>query len=354
MAASAAGAQPLPEPEQETRISALLGRMTLAEKLGQLQQLGGDAKTGHLLDGQRDLIRQGRIGSLYEVRGARNVNELQRIAVEESPSKVPILFGFDAIHGYRTVFPIPLGEASSWDPPAVENAARIAAAEASAAGVRWVFAPMVDIARDPRWGRIAEGAGEDPFLGAAIARARVRGFQGDDFGAPHRVVACAKHWVAYGAVEAGREYNTADVSERTLRSIYFPPFRAALGAGVGTFMTALNAVDGVPATANPFTLGRVLRGEWHFDGLVVSDYNAVKQLVAHGIACDEAEAARLALGAGVDMEEESALFNTYGARLVGDGTVPIARIDEAVRRVLRLKSRLGVIPKSGDEETVGG
>ena len=187
---------------------------------------------------------------------------MQRIAVEESPSKIPILFGFDVIHGYRTIFPIPLGEASSWDPAAVERAARIAAAEASAAGVRWAFAPMVDIARDPRWGRIAEGSGEDPYLGSAMARARVRGFQGDDYGAPDRVVACAKHWVAYGAAEGGREYNAADVSERTLRDVYFPPFRAALDAGVGTFMTALNTVDGVPATANPFTLGRVLRGEW--------------------------------------------------------------------------------------------
>jgi beta-glucosidase len=316
--------------------------MSLEEKLGQLQQFGADAKTGRLLDGQEDLIRRGRVGSLYDIRGARNVNEAQRIAVDESPAKIPLLIGFDAIHGFRTVFPIALGQASSWDPIAVEHAARIAAAEAWAAGVRWVFAPMVDIARDPRWGRIAEGAGEDPFLGAAMARARVRGFQGDDFGTPGHIVACAKHWVAYGAAEAGRAYNTADLSERTVRTIYFPPFRAALDAGVGTFMTALNAVDGIPAAANPFLLGQVLRGEWDFDGLVVSDYNAVKQLVAHGLAADEAEAARLALGAGVDMEEESETFNEYGARLVGAGKVPMARIDEAVRRVLWLKSRLGL------------
>src|SRR4029079_6726415 len=200
---------------------------------------------------------------------------IQRVAVEESPLKIPILFGFDVLHGYRTIFSINLGQASSWDPAAVERAARLAAQEASAAGVRWVFAPMVDIARDPRWGRIAEGSGEDPYLGAAMARARVRGLQGDDYGAPDRVVACAKHWVAYGAAEGGREYNAAEVSERTLRSVYFPPFRAALDSGVGSFMTALNTVDGVPASADPFTIGRVLRGEWRFDGLVVADYKAV-------------------------------------------------------------------------------
>ena len=340
--ASPSVAQPPPQPGEEARIDALLRRLTLEEKLGQLQQLAGNAKTGRLLDGQRDLIRRSGVGSIYEVRGAANVNEVQRFAIEESSSKIPILFGFDAIHGYRTIFPIPLGEASSWDPASVERAARIAAREAAAAGVRWVFAPMVDIARDPRWGRIAEGAGEDPYLGSAMARARVRGFQGDDFGAPDRVVACVKHWVAYGAAEGGREYNTADVSERTLRTVYFPPFRAALDAGVGSIMTALNAVDGIPATANPFTLGRVLRGEWGFNGLVVSDYNAVRQLVTHGMASDEVDAARLALLAGIDMEEKSELFNKHGAQLVSDGRVPLARIDEAVRRVLQLKSRLGL------------
>jgi beta-glucosidase len=344
-------AQPAPRADVEARVEALMSRLTLQEKLGQLQQLGGDADSGRLRDGQGELVRKGRIGSLLDVRGARNVNEVQRIAVEESSAKVPILFGFDVLHGYRTVFPIPLGEACSWDPIAVEHATRIAAAEASAAGVRWVFAPMVDIARDPRWGRIAEGAGEDPYLGSVMARARVRGFQGDDFGAPDRVVACAKHWVAYGAAEAGREYNAAEVSERTLRTVYFPPFRAALDAGVGTFMTALNTIDGIPATANPFTLGRVLRGEWQFDGLVVSDYNAVKQLVPHGLAADDDDAARLALLAGIDMEEESTLFRAHGARLVGDGKVPLARVDEAVRRVLRLKCRLGLFDHPYTDES---
>ena len=210
---------------------------------------------------------------------------------------------------------------------------------------------MVDITRDPRWGRIAEGSGEDPYLGSVMARARVRGFQGDDYGARDRVVACAKHWVAYGAAEGGREYNAAEVSERTLRAVYFPPFRAALDAGVGTFMTALNTVDGIPATANPFTIGRVLRGEWRFDGLVVSDYNSVKQLVAHGMASDERDAARLALLAGIDMEEESKLYQAHGAQLVGAGKVPPGRVDEAVRRVLRLKCRLGLLDHPYTEES---
>ena len=354
LAASHVAAQTPPRADVEAKVDALLGRMTPEEQLGQLQQLGADPNSGHLLDGQRDLIRMGRIGSLLNVRGARLANEIQRVAVEESPAKVPILFGFDVVHGHRTVFPIPLGEASTWDPAAVERAARASAVEASAAGVRWVFAPMVDIARDPRWGRISEGSGEDPHLGAAMARAKVRGFQGDDYGAPDRVVACAKHWVAYGAGEGGREYNAAEVSERTLRTVYFPPFRAALDAGVGTFMTALNTVDGIPASADPFTIGRVLRGEWHFDGLVVADYNAVKQLVPHGLAADAADAARLALQAGVDMEEESTDFNEHGSRLVADGKVPRARVDEAVRRVLRLKCRLGLFDHPYTDESGEG
>jgi beta-glucosidase len=349
-------APPSPPRDVAARIEHLLTHLTPEGKFGQLQQLGGDPKTGRPIDGQRDLIRQGGLGSLLNVRGARNVNAAQHIAVEESRSKIPILFGFDVIHGYRTIFPIPLGEASSWDPAAVERAARIAAAEASAAGVRWVFAPMADVARDPRWGRIAEGSGEDPFLGSAMARARVRGLQGDDYHAADRVVACAKHWVAYGAAEAGREYNAAFVPEGTLREVYFPPFRAALEAGVGTLMTSLNTVNGIPATAHPFTLAKVLRGEWKFEGLVVCDYNAVKQLVAHGMAADESDVARLALLAGIDMEEESRLFATHGPQLIRDGRIPPARVDEAVRRVLQLKLHLGLFDhpyiNEGPERTV--
>jgi beta-glucosidase len=337
-------------PRADARVDAMLARMTLEEKLGQLQQFPVHGETGELLEGQRDLIRQGRVGSLYQTRSARTVNAIQRIAVEQSPSKIPILFGFDALHGYRTIFPIPLAEASGWDPSAAERSSRIAAAEAYAAGVRWTFAPMLDIARDPRWGRIVEGSGEDPYLGARLARARVRGFQGDDFAAPGRVLACAKHWVAYGDAEGGRDYGPADLSERTLRQVYFPPFRASLDAGVGTFMPAFNTINDIPATVHPFTLGDVLRGEWKFDGLVVSDYDAVEQLIAHGVAADGAEAARIALLAGIDMEMHSRTFNEHGARLVAEGKVPMSRIDEAVRRILRLKARLGLFDRPYADE----
>ncbi len=339
----------------ERRIAELLARMTLEEKLGQLQQLDGEAN-GNYRPEHPDLIRKGLLGSTLNVRGAQKTNELQRIAVQESRLKIPVLFGFDVIHGYRTVFPVPLGEVSSWDPAAVERAASIAAAEAAAAGVRWTFAPMVDIARDPRWGRIVEGAGEDPYLGSVMARARVRGFQGRDYSAPDKVLACAKHWVAYGAAEGGRDYNTTDVSEITLRGVYFPPFKAAVDAGVGTFMSAFNDVNSVPATANPFTLTKVLRDEWKFDGFVVSDYTSVLELINHGLAANEAEAASYALNAGVDMEMVSRLYNKHGAELVRQGKVSQATLNEAVRRILRIKFRLGLFEKpyadEGRERTV--
>jgi beta-glucosidase len=332
---------PAGAPDVEPRIEALLGRMTLEEKLGQLQQLDGEAQ-GSYRPEQLDLAARGRLGSTLNVRGARNVNELQRAAIERSRLKIPLIFGFDVIHGYRTVFPIPLGEAASWDPATVERAAAVAAAEARSAGVHWTFAPMVDIARDPRWGRVAEGAGEDTYLGSAMARARVRGFQGGDYGRPDKVLACAKHWVAYGAAEGGRDYNTTDVSERTLRSVYFPPFRAAVDAGVGSVMSAFNDLNGVPSSANPFTLTGVLRKEWGFDGLVVSDYTSVVELINHGVAQDEADAARQALSAGVDMEMVSRSYATHGPRLVAEGRLPVAVVDEAVRRVLRIKLRAGL------------
>jgi beta-glucosidase len=325
----------------EQQINALLARMTLAEKLGQLQQLDGEAN-GNYRPEHRDLVRKGLLGSTLNVRGAQRTNELQRIALEESRLKIPLLFGFDVIHGYRTIFPVPLAEASSWDPSVAERSASIAAAEARAAGVHWTFAPMVDIARDARWGRIVEGAGEDPYLGAAMARARVRGFQGRDYSSPDKVLACAKHWVAYGAAEGGRDYNTTDMSERTLREIYFPPFKAAVDEGVGTLMSAFNDLNGVPASANPFTLTKVLRGEWKFDGFVVGDYTAVQELIPHGLAATEADAAQLALNAGVDMEMVSRLYNQNGPALVRSGKVSQATIDEAVRRVLRMKFRLGL------------
>ena len=336
----------------ESRVDELLARMTLQEKVGQLQQLDSVPDVWRVRDEHRGLIPHGLVGSFLNVRGAKFINEAQRLAVEQSRLKIPLLFGFDVIHGYRTIFPIPLGEASSWDPAAVERAARIAAAEAAATGLKWTFAPMVDIARDPRWGRISEGSGEDPYLGAAMARARVRGFQGTDPSASDRVLACAKHWVAYGAAEGGRDYNSADLSEQTLRTIYFPPFRAALDAGAGSFMSSFNTINGVPASANPFTLTQVLRKEWHFDGLMVSDYESVKELLNHGIAADSADAARQALMAGIDMEMVSRLFADHLPAQVEQGAVPLNVLDEAVRRVLRTKFRLGLFERPYADEAL--
>jgi beta-glucosidase len=345
LVAGFAGAQPLSgttsDREIENKISNLLARMTPAEKLGQLQQLDG-TWDGDIRPEQMELARQGLLGSAICVRGAKRTTELQRVAMTQSKLKIPILFSFDVIHGYRTIFPVPLGEAASWDPSVVERADSIAAAEASAAGIRWTFAPMVDIARDPRWGRIVEGSGEDPFLGAAMAAAAVRGFQGTNYSRPDKMVACAKHWVAYGAAEGGRDYNTTEVSERTLREIYFPPFKAAVDAGVGTVMSAFNDLDGIPCTANSFILTDVLRREWHFHGMVISDWNAVKELIAHGVATNGEAAAARAMTAGVDMEMVSQFYHEYGEQLVSEGKIPMATIDRSVRRVLRVKYRLGL------------
>jgi beta-glucosidase len=335
----------------ERRVNALLAQMTLAEKLGQLQQLDGEGN-GNFRPEHLELARKGLLGSTLGVRNGGRPNQLQRVAVEESRLKIPLLFGFDTIHGYRTIFPIPLAEAASWDPSLAERSSSIAAKEAYAAGLRWTFAPMVDIARDPRWGRITEGAGEDPFLGAAFARARVRGFQGDDYSQPGKQLACAKHWVAYGAAEGGRDYNTTEVSEHTLRSIYFPPFKAAVDAGVGTFMSAFNALNGVPTSANHFTLTKVLRDEWKFDGFVVSDYTAVKELINHGYAANDKEAAWLALNAGVDMEMVSRLFNQHASELLNEKKWSQATIDEAVRRILRIKFRLGLFERPYVDESL--
>jgi beta-glucosidase len=335
----------------ERRVSALLARMTLEEKLGQLQQLDGQGD-GNFRPEHVDMVRKGLLGSTLGVRNGGRPNQLQKIAVEESRLKIPLLFGFDTIHGYRTIFPIPLAEAASWDPSLAERSSSIAAKEAYAAGLRWTFAPMVDIARDPRWGRITEGSGEDPFLGAAFARARVRGFQGEDYSVPGKILACAKHWVAYGAAEGGRDYNTTEVSEHTLRSIYFPPFKAAVDAGVGTFMSAFNSLNGVPTSANHFTLTKVLRDEWKFDGFVVSDYTAVQELIAHGYAADGKDAARLALNAGVDMEMVSRLFNQHVPALLQEKKVSQATIDEAVRRILRIKFRAGLFERPYVDESL--
>jgi len=333
----------------EQRVNSLLAQMTLEEKLGQLQQLDGEGP-GNFRPEHVDLVRKGLLGSTLGVRGAQRTNQLQRVAVNESRLKIPVLFGFDVIHGYRTIFPIPLGEASSWDPALAERSAAVAAQEANNVGLRWTFAPMVDIARDPRWGRITEGAGEDPFLGAAFARARVHGFQGSDYGAPDKILACAKHFVAYGAAEGGRDYNTTDLSENTLREIYLPPFKAAVDAGVGTLMSSFNAINGVPASANHFTLTKVLRDEWKFDGFVVSDYTSVRELINHGIAGNEEEAAAAALNAGVDMEMVSRSYNQFGPELLKQNKLSPATIDEAVRRILRIKFRVGLFDRPYTDE----
>ncbi|HKX26318.1 MAG TPA: glycoside hydrolase family 3 N-terminal domain-containing protein [Blastocatellia bacterium] len=348
--AAAVGGASRPQSGIEKRIDTLLAQMTLEEKLGQLQQLDGEANGAERPE-HRELIRRGLLGSTLNVRGAKRTNELQRIAVEQSRLKIPVLFAFDVIHGYRTVFPVPLGLAASFDPAVVERAAAVAAAEASATGIRWTFAPMMDLARDARWGRIVEGAGEDPYLGAAMAAAGVRGFQGRDYSEPDRIVACAKHWVGYGAAEGGRDYNVTEISESTLRNQYFPPFQAALEAGAGTVMSAFNDLNGVPASANPFTLTRVLRDEWQFDGIVVSDYESIKELINHGVAANESEAARLALTSGVEVEMVSRLYRQHLPSLVAGGRVPMARIDEAVRRVLRIKFRLGLFERPYTDET---
>nr|HPL29974.1 beta-glucosidase BglX [Anaerolineae bacterium] len=284
---------------------------------------------------------RGMVGSFLNVLGDE-AQRYQRIAVEESRLGIPLLFGRDVIHGFRTIFPIPLGQAASFDPGLVREAARIAAREAAAAGVHWTFAPMVDIARDPRWGRIAEGCGEDPYLAACLGAAMVQGFQGSDLRDPERIAACAKHYVGYGAAEGGRDYNTTYIPEGLLRDVYLPPFEACVRAGAATLMSAFNNLNGVPATGNAFTLRKVLKGEWAFDGLVVSDWNSVIEMIAHGCAADEREAALCAVAAGVDMEMTSAAFAGHLESLLAEGRLPLELIDEAVRRILRIKLRLGL------------
>jgi beta-glucosidase len=330
-------ALPVPAPvaaqaASERRIDSLLAQMTLEEKLGQLNLITAD---GRASPAQVEQVRRGLVGGFLNVDGAEATRDIQRVAVEQSRLRIPLLLGLDVIHGYRTTFPIPLAEASAWDPELAEATARVAGREARAAGVNWTYAPMVDIARDPRWGRIAEGSGEDPYLGSLLAAARVRGFQ-------ENVLATAKHFAAYGAAEAGREYNTVDVSERTMREIYLPPFQAALGAGAGSIMTAFNEIAGVPSSANPWLTDTVLRREWGFDGLVVSDWTSIEEVRAHGIAGSRAEAGRLALAAGVDMDMVSRIYVDSLPALVTAGRVPLAQVDSAVRHVLRAKLKLGL------------
>ncbi len=339
-AAAATPAAATPDDLVET----LLARMTLEEKLGQLTQLRGRwGDTGpRVAEGGEDEVRRGQVGSFLGIYGAETTRELQRIAREESRLGIPLLFAHDVIHGFRTVFPVPLGEAATWDPAAVERASRIAAVEAAAHGLHWTYAPMVDIARDPRWGRVVEGAGEDPFLGSAMAAAKVRGFQGPDLARADTLLATAKHFAAYGAAEGGRDYDVADVSERTLREVYLPPFRAAVEAGAGAVMAAFNEVAGVPMHAHRGLVTGVLRGEWGFDGVVVSDFTGVLELIAHGVAATPADAGALALHAGVDVDMVSRIYLEHLPAAVRAGRVPEAEVDDAVRRLLRAKAALGL------------
>lgn len=333
---NAAMAQQLTSQEIERRVNSLMLQMSLEEKVGQLVQLNGGGEETNTA------IKQGLVGSVMNVPGAGPANALQHLALEQSRLKVPLIIGLDVIHGYRTVFPVPIGGASSFDLELIEQAERVAAKEATASGVKWVFAPMVDITRDPRWGRMVEGAGEDPYWGSLVAAAKVKGFQGKNMADADSVVACAKHYVAYGAAEGGRDYNTVEMSERLLREIYLPPFHSAVRAGVGTIMSAFDSLNGVPATANHHTLADILRGEWDFRGFVDADYNAVHELVAHGIAKDDKEAAFNALMAGVDMDMVDNAYGQFIPAMVRSGELPLAVVEEAVRRVLRIKFAAGL------------
>ena len=336
----------------EQRVNSLLSRMTLDEKIGQMSQSTSMATP--LSESIKAEIRQGRWGSFLNAGSPADRAEAQRIARGESRLGIPLLFGRDVIHGYRTIFPIPLGQAASWDPELIEQAARTAAVEASTEGIRWTFAPMVDIARDPRWGRIAESPGEDPYVASVAGAAMVRGFEGGSLLNPRSIAACAKHYAGYGAAEAGRDYNSAWIPEVLLRDVYLPPFRAMLSAGAATVMTAFNTLNGVPATGNEFLLRGILRGEWGYDGLVVSDYEAIPEMVPHGYAASAGDAAREALRAGIDMEMVSTAYHDHLKELIASHRVPIEWVDGAVRNILRLKFRLGLFdqPVPAPQEAV--
>jgi len=333
----------LASPELNARVEALLKQMTLDEKIGQLAQFSAGYATGPGASNLRfdELAANGQIGSFINVVGAEATNHYQHLAVEKTRLHIPILFGQDVIHGHRTTFPVPLAIAASWDPSAAETVAHFGAVEARADGIPWVFSPMVDIARDPRWGRIIESAGEDPYLGSAMARAWVRGYQQGDLSKPDSVAVSVKHFAAYGAAIAGRDYNAVDMSEITLRQVYLEPYRAAVEAGAATMMSSFNSINGVPATANPFIQTKVLRKEWGFNGFVVSDWGAVSELINHSIG-DGPTVARKALEAGVDMDMEGNLFGTVIAEQVRAGKIPERVVDEAVRRILRVKYAVGL------------
>jgi beta-glucosidase len=331
----------------EAKIDSLMVSMTLEEKIGQLQQL---SISRTIPDSIYVMVREGKVGSFLNARNLETRNRMQKIAVEESRLGIPIIFGRDVIHGYRTVFPIPLGQAASWNPELVEKASGIAATEASSEGIDWTFAPMIDISRDPRWGRIAEGCGEDPYLTGVFARAMVRGYQGSDLKDPSAIAACGKHYVGYGAAEGGKDYNTTLIPLSELRNIYLPPFKALVDEGGQTIMSAFNDLNGIPASGNEFTLRQVLRNEWGFDGFVVSDWAAIEEMINHGFCKDGSEAALKAIKAGVDMEMVSTTYMNNLASLVNSNELNISFIDVAVRNILRVKFRLGLFDRPYTEE----
>jgi beta-glucosidase len=324
----------------DDEVRALLERMTLEEKIGQMSQV--QAAVGHIPEQLRSLLKAGRIGSILNEVDVEVVNELQRIAVEDSRLGIPLMMGRDVIHGFRTILPIPLGQAATFNPELVRKGARMAALEAASTGVNWTFAPMIDISRDARWGRIAESFGEDPYLTGVLGAAMVRGFQGDGFGELGNIAACAKHFAGYGASESGRDYNTTNIPENELRNVYLPPFRAAVDAGVATLMTSFSDLDGVPASGNRFLLKQVLRDEWRFDGFVVSDWASIQQLTVHGFAADDKAAAFEAANAGLNMEMATSTYRNHLPQLLESGRISMAQIDAIVSDILRVKFRLGL------------
>ncbi|MDQ7817224.1 MAG: beta-glucosidase BglX [Melioribacteraceae bacterium] len=330
----------------EERIDSVLALMTLDEKVGQLVQYSGGWDTGTQTvrpsEAHEKLIIMGKVGSFLNVFGTESTRRLQKIAVEQSRLKIPLIFGLDVIHGFRSIFPVPLAEACTWEPELVEQSARWQAIEAASTGLHWTFNPMVDIARDPRWGRIVEGSGEDPYLGSLMARARVLGYQGKKLSDNNSIVACAKHFAGYGGAEGGRDYNTVDISERTFREVFLKPFHAAVEAGVGTLMSSFNEIGGVPQSGCRFLLTDILRNEWGFKGFVVSDWNSVGELIPHGVAKNLEEAAQIGLEAGVDMDMEASAYYNHLADLVNRGKVSLDILNESVKRILRIKFYLGL------------
>ncbi len=332
------------EGKMDKFIDDLMAKMTVGEKIGQLTLFTSDwSSTGpSIRQDYKDLIRKGMTGAIFNAYTVDYVKSLQMIAVEDTRLHIPLLFGYDVIHGHRTIFPIPLAQASSWDLESIRKSEEIAASEATAEGLNWTFAPMVDIARDPRWGRVMEGAGEDTWLGCRIAEARVKGFQGTGLSDEKTLLACAKHFAAYGAPQAGRDYNTVDMSERSLLEWYLPPYKACVDAGVGSVMTSFNEIAGIPSSCNKWLLTDLLRGKWKFDGFVVSDYTSVNELIMHGVAADSAQAGEIAFNAGLDMDMQGSIYLNNLAKLIKEGKVDAANIDKAVRRILVAKYKLGL------------